>query len=264
MNSDLRVGLRLVLLCLLFGGIELSFFHFSREPLAISLDYASSGPLATRPEQLVDRLTEWSATRPEFTELFRRLASLTLLWALGKHLFFPALVLAELRDQAWRLTRRKLFGMVAQEIYLALLAIPLLFTLGLCALGLNSSDPWVYRALFGVFGLWGMLKVSRDRSWTEVWTTATAPHHPKLAFFALISWAREPGRMFLSWLLWLAQIAAATGPLWEQMSQRPGPAGPQAAFPYLAASLLFWGLRLWLLHNATKHPTAARIAVPAR
>lgn len=250
MISRLRLGLRLALLCLLLSAIELSYYYFSREPLALSLDYASSGPLAGRPDQLVDRLTEWSSTRPELGDLLSRLASLTLVWALVKHLLFPALVLGELRGTPWTFTRRKLLAMLLQELYLAFFAVPLLITLGLCALGLNSNDPWVYRALFGVAGLWGMLKVSRDRSWTRIWGPEPRPLHPLIALVALGSWAREPGRMFLGWLLWIAQIAAATGPLWEQLSQRPGPAGSEAALPYVAASFLFWALRIWLLDNA--------------
>lgn len=251
MSSRLGQCLRLLGLCLVFCLLETLVLDAGRAPLTDSWQGASSGPAALAPHDLVDRLNEWRHQTPEHMHMLEQLLSWTMGWAFFKLIAFSWMALRILhRPTEPDLRMPGPLAFIVQMLYLALPGVLLLSLLALCLLGLGAQDRFAYWALALVFALWGMLKISRDRSWAQLVTHQDPPLSPRHVMRGLGAWFSSPGTMVMSWILWLCQLAVAAGPLYEQATQHPGPSDPARVLPFMAAALLLWALRLWMLRQS--------------
>lgn len=261
MKQRLRVLLTLVLLGLAFSAVELGSYDLAQSPVAESLHLASPGPIAQHTHNLLDRLNEWRAHTPELSGMIHRLVEWSLLWTLLKAIAFPWAILSALQPQ-----RAKLLGLTGflgvglQLVFLGLPRLLLYAGLVFCAQGLMGSNPFVPLAMGALLCLLIMLQVSCDLAQVRaMYTTGKGPISLHHAARALRAWVTTPRIMLQASLLRIAQIAVATGPLLEQIQQRPGPNSPRAVLYFIAASFLLWALRLWMLAR----PLAATRCAPA-
>lgn len=245
MKRRLNLCLELLAWCILFTIAETVIYALARAPIDYSLQLASSGPLAIHTSALLDRLAEWRAQTPELGVMLVGVASSTALWALAKHLGFPWLVLRRLRGAHPTPTGPAAYGI--QTLWSILLCAPVALGLWVCAQGLASPAPGAYLALGALFLLFGMLKVSRDRSLAHLAAGAARPYSLRPTLRGLGDWLFAPGSMSAAWLLWLAQMAAAAAPALQQLTEHPGPCDPRTVIPYVGTSFLLWALRLWVL-----------------
>lgn len=251
MKRRLSQCLEIIGLCLLFCLAETLIYDLGRAPLAHSLDQASAGPLARLPHHLLDRLAEWRAQTPELESMLLQLGGWTTAWALIKGLGFSWFVLRTLNPESRRRGAAPSgLAMAAQMIYLAIPGLGALGMVLFCAFGLRSPDPFAYWGLGLSGALWGMVKVSRDRSWAHLFHSEYSAYAPRHALAGIAAWVQSPGSMLMAWILWVTQMAVAAGPLYEQLREQPGPSDPRRAIPYAAAAFLIWALRLWQLHRA--------------
>lgn len=243
MKRLLNRGLGLVTLSLGFVGAELLAYQLGRAPLDNSLNLASPGPLALGVPTLLDRVQEWMSETPELRSMAEHLLGWTLAWVLLKHLGFPWMQLRLLTG-----TRHlTISALCIQSLYFGVLTLPLLAALGYCAAGLGTPNPRTYTALGALIWLFGLVKISRERSLALLARGSERPWSLRWALRGLGGWIHRPGIMVLGYLLWLAQMASAAVPIYTQVVNHPGPSAPRHVLPYVATSILLWALRLWLL-----------------
>lgn len=254
----IRLALTLVVLCLFFCAAEIGVFRLTRIPIAQSLELASSGPLAMHTHTLLDHLNEWRAQTPELMGMLYRVIDQSLVWSACKALAFPWVILAALYPrQARALGLRALGGFLLQLIALGLPRLLLYAGLAYCAQGLMGSDPFVRWALLAVMLLLTMLQVSCDLALTKVIKGSRSDAGSfRPAFAALGAWFTTPGTMLSAWVLRVAQLAVAAGPVYEQIKAQPGPSSPQSVMYFVAATFLLWALRLGILARLPTTPRA--------
>lgn len=249
MKYRVQICLALVLFCFVFSAAELGMFRLARIPIAESLKLAGTGPLSLHTYTLLDRLNEWRADTPELSGMIRRMITWSLCWACFKQLGFSWGALAITRpDRAALLGFQALGGMLAQHAFLAVPRLLLYAGLLVCAQGLLGPSPFAIWALMALLSLLAMLQVSSDLAMARVMSSdAKYRCAPKLAGQAIGAWLSEPGTMIRAWLLRIAQVAVAAGPIYQQAQAQPGPSSPLLAAYFVAASFVLWGLRLWMI-----------------
>lgn len=258
----LRLCLGLILLCLGFSAAELAVYHLTQIPIAESLQLAGPGPLAIEPHNLLDRLNEWRSQTPQLGGMIQRLVGSSLLWTLLKYFGFSWGVFALYSPhQARALGLRALRAMFVQALVLALPRLLLYAGIVVCAQGLMSADPFVPWALLALLWLLSMLQVSCDLAMIRALSAGpNSASSPKHAAAALSAWVKAPGTMLPAWLLRIAQIAFAAGPMYEQATQTPGPSDPRSVVAFVAASFLLWALRLWMLAISSRYDLDSAIS----
>lgn len=248
MKYRLQTCLALVIFCLLFCVAELGMFRIARIPIAEALNLASPGPLSLNAHTLLDRLNEWRADTPELPGMLRRMITWSLCWTAFKQVGFSWGTLAIIDPGgAQALGVRALGGLLAQMLYLALPRLLLFAGIFVCAQGLMGSNPFALWALVALLSLLAMLQVSADLAMVHVMTPGAKPYSPRHAGSALGAWILYPSTMIRAWLLRVAQMTVAAGPIYQQVQAQPGPSAPHFAAYFVASSFVLWALRMWIL-----------------